>query len=218
VIDKIFKGNIRTMMEDLTVNSRKWVRLFLTTLIIGGITTGITGFAVRWSEYKRLFLEMNLGEIFAVLLWLIGVGFIFSIISQMGFFAYLTVHRFGLGIFRSVSLWNSVQLVLIAFVLFDLIYFRYQVFAQEGESIIGYVLIALFIFLFGLIVAYIKRSQTNKEAFVPALFFMVVVTIIEWFPVLRINEEDWLYLMLFPLLVCNAYQLLILHKLTGTKK
>jgi KinB signaling pathway activation protein len=218
VIDKIFKGNIRTMMEDLTVNSRKWVRLFLTTLIVGGITTGITGFAVRWSEYKRLFLEMNLGEIFAVLLWLIGVGFIFSIISQMGFFAYLTVHRFGLGIFRSVSLWNSVQLVLIAFVLFDLIYFRYQIFAQEGESIIAYILIALFIFLFGLIVAYIKRSQTNKEAFVPALFFMVVVTIIEWFPVLRINEEDWLYLMLFPLLVCNAYQLLILHKLTGTKK
>lgn len=205
-------------MEDLTVNSRKWVRLFLTTLIIGGITTGITGFAVRWSEYKELFLEMNLGEIFAVLLWLIGVGFIFSIISQMGFFAYLTVHRFGLGIFRSVSLWNSVQLVLIAFVLFDLIYFRYQIFAKEGESIVGYVWIALFIFLFGLVVAYIKRSQTNKEAFVPALFFMVVVTIIEWFPVLRINQEDWLYLMLFPLLVCNAYQLLILHKLTSTKK
>jgi len=200
------------------VNSRKWVRLFLTTLIIGGITTGITGFAVRWSEYKELFLEMNLGEIFAVLLWLIGVGFIFSIISQMGFFAYLTVHRFGLGIFRSVSLWNSVQLVLIAFVLFDLIYFRYQIFAKEGESIVGYVWIALFIFLFGLVVAYIKRSQTNKEAFVPALFFMVVVTIIEWFPVLRINQEDWLYLMLFPLLVCNAYQLLILHKLTSTKK
>jgi KinB signaling pathway activation protein len=218
VIDKIFKGNIRAIMEDLTVNSRKWVRLFLTTLIIGGITTGITGFAVRWSEYKELFLEMNLGEIFAVLLWLIGVGFIFSIISQMGFFAYLTVHRFGLGIFRSVSLWNSVQLVLIAFVLFDLIYFRYQIFAKEGESIVGYVWIALFIFLFGLVVAYIKRSQTNKEAFVPALFFMVVVTIIEWFPVLRINQEDWLYLMLFPLLVCNAYQLLILHKLTSTKK
>jgi KinB signaling pathway activation protein len=218
VIDKIFKGNIRTIMEDWIVNSRKWVRLFLTTLIVGGITTGITGFAVRWSEYKELFLEMNLGEIFAVLLWLIGVGFIFSIISQMGFFAYLTVHRFGLGIFRSVSLWNSVQLVFIAFVLFDLIYFRYQIFAKEGESIISYVLIALFIFLFGLVVAYIKRSQTNKEAFVPALFFMVVVTIIEWFPVLRINEVDWLYLMLFPLLVCNAYQLLILHKLTGTKK
>jgi KinB signaling pathway activation protein len=218
VIDKIFKGNIRTIMEDLTVNSRKWVRLFLTTLIVGGITTGITGFAVRWSEYKDLFLEMNMGEILASLLWFIGVGFIFSIISQMGFFAYLTVHRFGLGIFRSVSLWNSVQLVLIAFVLFDLIYFRYQIFAKEGESIISYIWIALFIFLFGLVVAYIKRSQTNKEAFVPALFFMVVVTIIEWFPVLRINEEDWLYLMLFPLLVCNAYQLLILHKLTGTKK
>jgi KinB signaling pathway activation protein len=206
------------MMEDLTVNSRKWVRLFLTTLIVGGITTGITGFAVRWSEYKDLFLEMNMGEILASLLWFIGVGFIFSIISQMGFFAYLTVHRFGLGIFRSVSLWNSVQLLLIGFVLFDLVYFRYQVFAEKEESIVSYILIALFILLFGLVVAYVKRAQTNKEAFVPALFFMVVVTIIEWFPVLRINEEGWLYLMLFPLLVCNAYQLLILHKLTGTKK
>ncbi|KHF28867.1 hypothetical protein LR68_02251 [Anoxybacillus sp. BCO1] len=55
--------------------------------------------------------------------------------------------------------------------------------------------------------------ETNKEAFIPALFFMVVVTVIEWFPVLRINEENWLYLMLFPLLICNAYQLLMLHRL-----
>jgi KinB signaling pathway activation protein len=218
VIDKIFKGNIRAIMEDLTVNSRKWVRLFLTTLLVGGITTGITGFAIRWSEYKHLFLTLDIGEILAALVWFIGVGFIFSIISQMGFFAYLTIHRFGLGIFKSVSLWNSVQLVLIAFVLFDLVYFRYQAFAEKGESIVSYILIAVFILLFGLAVAYVKRAQTNKEAFIPALFFMVVVTVIEWFPVLRINEKGWLYLMLFPLLACNAYQLLILHKLVRTKK
>ncbi|MED4869618.1 KinB-signaling pathway activation protein, partial [Geobacillus stearothermophilus] len=133
--------------------------------------------------------------------------------SQAGFFAYLTVHRFGLGMFR--SLWNAVQLVLIIFVLFDLVYFRYMVFADKGDSIIPYVLTALFILAVGLAVAYIKSAQTNKGAFVPALFFMVVVTVIEWFPVLRINDRDWLYLMLIPLLVCNAYQLLILHKLTG---
>ena len=36
------------------------------------------------------------------LLWLFGIGLIFSLVSQMGFFAYLTVHRFGLGIFKSV--------------------------------------------------------------------------------------------------------------------
>jgi KinB signaling pathway activation protein len=205
-------------MEDGAVNSRKWVRLFLTTLVIGGITTAIVGIIFNWSEYQKLLLRWDVVEIFAVLMWHIGVGFIFSVISQAGFFAYLTVHRFGLGIFRSASLWNAVQVVLILFVLFDLVYFRYQVFAKKGESVISYILVALFLLAVGLVVAYIKSAQTNKGAFVPALFFMVVVTVIEWFPVLRINDRDWLYLMLFPLLVCNAYQLLILHKLTGVAK
>jgi len=45
------------------------------------------------------------------------------------------------------------------------------------------------------------------------LFFMVVVTVLEWVPVLKTNDEGWLYFMLFPLLVCNAYQLLVLSKL-----
>jgi len=200
------------------VNSRKWVRLFLTTLAIGGITTAVIGVILNWGEYEKLFLRMDILEIAAVLMWHIGVGFIFSIISQMGFFAYLTIHRFGLGVFRSASLWNSVQIVLILFVLFDLVYFRYQVFAVKGESVVSYILIALFILLAGLVVAYVKSAQTNRGAFIPALFFMVVVTVIEWFPALRINDKDWLYLMLFPLLICNAYQLLILHKLTGVAK
>ena len=200
-------------MEDEAVNSRKWVRLFLTTLLIGGIATAAVGIVLNWKEFGHLLVRFEVIEFLAVLLWHVGVGFIFSVISQAGFFAYLTVHRFGLGMFR--SLWNAVQLVLIIFVLFDLVYFRYMVFADKGDSIIPYVLTALFILAVGLAVAYIKSAQTNKGAFVPALFFMVVVTVIEWFPVLRINERDWLYLMLIPLLVCNAYQLLILHKLTG---
>ncbi|OAT73878.1 KinB-signaling pathway activation protein [Parageobacillus thermoglucosidasius] len=200
------------------MNSRKWVRLFLTTLAIGGITTAVIGVILNWGEYEKLFSRLDVLEIAAVLMWHIGVGFIFSVISQMGFFAYLTIHRFGLGMFRSASLWNSVQVVLILFVLFDLVYFRYQVFAGKGESIVGYILVALFILVVGLAVAYIKSVQTNRGAFIPALFFMVVVTVIEWFPVLRINDKDWLYLMLLPLLICNAYQLLILHKLTGVTK
>lgn len=195
------------------MNSRKWVRLFLSTLLIGGIATAAVGIVFNWEEFGRLLLRLEMVEFMAVLLWHIGVGFIFSVISQAGFFAYLTVHRFGLGIFR--SLWNAVQVVLIMFVLFDLVYFRYMAFADKGDSIIPYLLTALFILVVGLVVAYVKSAQTNKGAFVPALFFMVVVTVIEWFPVLRINDRDWLYLMLIPLLVCNAYQLLILHKLTG---
>ncbi|NNV07052.1 KinB-signaling pathway activation protein [Geobacillus sp. C56-T2] len=198
------------------MNSRKWVRLFLSTLLIGGIATAAVGMILNGKEFAHLFVRLEIVELLAVLFWHIGVGFIFSVISQAGFFAYLTIHRFGLGFFR--SLWNSVQLVLIVFVLFDLVYFRYMVFADKGDSIIPYLLVALVILVVGLAVAYVKSVQTNKGAFVPALFFMVVVTVIEWFPVLRINDRDWLYLMLIPLLLCNAYQLLILHKLTGGAK
>jgi KinB signaling pathway activation protein len=205
-------------MEEMAVNSRNWVRLFLSTLLVGGVTTSIIGFALKWSEYKELFINLDILEIASVLFWLFGVGLIFSVISQMGFFAYLTVHRFGLGIFRTISMWNLAQIVLIVFVLFDLVYFRYQLFAEGSETITGYVLIALYVLIVGLVVAFLKKSDTNKEAFIPALFFMVVVTAIEWFPALRVNEKDWLMLMLIPIQVCNAYQLLMLPRFNQAKK
>ncbi|WP_264741057.1 KinB-signaling pathway activation protein [Cytobacillus firmus] len=193
------------------MTSRNWVKLFISTLLVGGLTTGVVGFIVRWDEFAPIFTDFDFLEILSVFFWLIGVGLIFSIISQMGFFAYLTVHRFGLGIFK--GLWNPIQIVLILFALFDLVYFRYKAFADGGDSMLPYIGLAAFLLIVALVVAGIKAKQTNQHAFIPAVFFMVVVTAIEWVPVLRVNEESWLYLMLFPLLVCNTYQLLILHKL-----
>ncbi|PFE22761.1 KINB signaling pathway activation protein [Bacillus anthracis] len=197
------------------MNSRKWVRLFFTTLFLGGVSTVIIGFVLEWDKYDEFFQNFDGKEILAVSFWLMGVGFIFSVISQMGFFAYLTIHRFGLGMFRSSSLWNIVQLFFIAFVLFDFVYLRSVLIANGEVSLGNNILVAGVLFMFGAIVAYIKSKETNKKAFVPALFFMVVVTILEWVPALRINDTDWLYLMVIPLLLCNAYQLLILHRLIG---
>jgi KinB signaling pathway activation protein len=91
-------------------------------------------------------------------------------------------------------------------------------FAEENDTITPYVLIALYVLVVGLAVAILKKSNTNKEAFIPALFFMIVVTTIEWFPALRVNEKDWLLLMLIPLQICNAYQLLMLPKFIQSKK
>ncbi|MFB6469208.1 KinB-signaling pathway activation protein [Cytobacillus sp. Hz8] len=195
------------------MTSRNWVKFFLTTLLIGAMTTGIVGMVVRWNEFESAFKNFNLIEMLSAFLWLFGVGLIFSLLSQMGFFAYLTVHRFGLGMFRSVTLWNIAQLILIVIAIVDLVYLRYTRFASNGESILPYIGIALFLLIVGLIVAYIKAKETNKSAFVPALFFMVVVTIIEWVPVLQNNKPTWFYIMLFALLVCNSYQLLSLHKI-----
>ena len=109
------------------MTSRNLVRLFMTTLLVGGVTTAIVGFIVRWNELQPYFTDFKSMDILSqLLIWLIVMGFLFSVISQMGFFAYLTIHRFGLGIFKSASLWNAVQVVLILFGLFDLVYLRYD--------------------------------------------------------------------------------------------
>lgn len=195
------------------MTSRNVVKLFLSTLLIGGFTTGIAGFIVRWNEFASYFIDFNMVKIVSTFVWLFGIGLIFSLVSQMGFFAYLTIHRFGLGIFKSVNLWNGVQIVLILFTLFDFVYFRYKLFGQEGEGILFYFVPAIFILIVGALVAYFKTKQTNQGAFIPAIFFMTVVTIIEWVPALRPNDPNWVYLMLITLLICNTYQLFILHSL-----
>lgn len=192
------------------MNIKNWIKLYLTTLLIGGIVTVITGFVVEWGMHQSLFANFDVLEILMNTLWFIGVGLIFATLSHMGYFAYLTVHRFGMALFK--SMWSPVQMVLIMFVLFDLVYFRYQAFAQENDSLIPYILIPLFLLLFSLAVAYLKVQKSNKAAFIPAVFFMLVITVIEWIPVLRINEESWLHLMLYPLLICNAFQLIVLPK------
>ena len=169
------------------MTSRNVVKLFFSTLLIGGFATGIAGFIVRWNEFASYFIDFNMVKIVSTFVWLFGIGLIFSLVSQMGFFAYLTIHRFGLGIFKSVNLWNGVQIVLILFTLFDFVYFRYKVFGKEGEGILLY--------------------------FVPAIFILIVGALLEWVPALRSNDPNWVYLMLITLLICNTYQLLILHSL-----
>ena len=191
------------------MNSRNVVRLFMTTLLVGGLSGGIAGMIIRWSEVQNYLTTFDLVSTFSSFFWLFGVGLIFSVISQAGFFAYLTIHRFGLGIFK--SLWNSVQILFILFVLFDLIYLRYTNF-ESGEELAPYIFPAVYVIIIGVLVAYVKAKRTSKKTFIPALFFMVVATILEWTPVLRGNDESWLYFMLIPLLACNAYQLLMLNK------
>ncbi len=196
-----------------SVTSRNWVRLFMTTLLVGGVTAAIVGFIVRWNKFQSYFTEFKVMDILSAIIFLIFMGFLISIISQMGFFSYLTIHRFGLGIFKSASLWNAIQVILVLFGLFDLVYLRYVNFAKPGDSILLYFVPALLLIIVGLIVAWVKSKQTNREAFIPAFFFMIVVTLVEWVPVLRTNSQNWFYLMMFALMACNAYQLLILHKL-----
>jgi KinB signaling pathway activation protein len=192
------------------VTIRNWIRLFFSTLMIGGLVTGISGLILRWDEFAPWFSDFELGKVISVFLWLVVVGFTFSVISQMGFFAYLTIHQFGMGMFR--SFWKTVQIVITLFVLFDLVYFRFDGFMVNGEIKPSYIILFSLILVTGLVVAYLKNKQSGQNTFVSAIFFMVVVTVLEWLPVLQAKESKWLFLMLFALLACNAYQLLALPK------
>ncbi|UOQ84047.1 KinB-signaling pathway activation protein [Gracilibacillus salinarum] len=195
------------------MKSRDVVRLFFSTLLLGGVSTLLVSFFVKSSVYADYLNPFNWFEILGLLVFFITLGFVFSLISQMGFFAYLTVNQFALGIFRSY--WPTIQIGLIIFALFDLVYFRYQ--RVENGSILIFILTAAALLIFSLLVASRKAKETNKKAFVPALFFMVVITSIEWVPGLRTNNGDYAWLMIIPLILCNTYQLLILHRLTKKK-
>lgn len=193
------------------MTSRKLVGMFFKTLLIGGLAGLFISFFVKAEEYANVFRPFALNELFGLVVFFVGLGLVFAVVSQTGFFAYLFINRFGLGMFRSY--WPMIQGLLIAFVVFDLVYFPYK--GAEGEtSVFLFMLMAAGILVFGWVVARIKAKETNQRAFIPALFLMVVITTLEWVPGLQTNGTDYAWLMIVPLLACNTYQLLVLHHLT----
>jgi len=197
------------------MTSRKLVGLFFKTLLLGGVAGLLASFIVEWDQYAKVMSPFNAMETLGLIVFFTGLGLVFSAVSQTGFFAYLFINQFGLGIFRSY--WRLVQIVLVIFVVFDLVYFPYQE-AKGSKPLYLFILMSGAILLYGLIVAKIKEKQTNRTAFVPALFLMIVMTTLEWVPGLRVSGYDYAFLMIIPLLVCNTYQLLMLHKLSRKEK
>lgn len=190
------------------MNLKKWFYLFWTTLLIGGLSSIILGSFLE----KGVLWRSGISNVLVGLIWNFGLGATFSIVSQMGFFAYLTIHNVGLGVFRRI--WPHVQIVLILFAFFDMVYLRYNLYAQEGEGFWRYILIPLGLLLYAGIVAYFKVKQTNLNAAIPTVFVMFVVTIIEWLPALKQNNISSMFYMLIPLLLCNTWQVMQLHRLT----
>lgn len=195
---------------------RNWFKFFIKALLIGGLVTGIFGLVIRWDDaFAPFFQRGEWGEFLAAFIWMVIVGFTMSVVSQMGFFAYLTVHQFGVGIFRTLRLWNWVQILIIAIVIFDLIFFRFVSYAETTGQQVLYMGLLVVLLVTALVVAYLKAKWTKKSAFVSALFFMIVVTTLEWLPALMVRSENidsWITLLLFPLLAVNAFQLLMLPK------
>src|SRR5699024_12499617 len=91
------------------------------TLFIGGIVGFITSIFVHFDHYMAYLQPFNALELLGVVLFYIGYALVFTVVAQTGFFAYLFIHRFGIGFFNSFCPIVSFLLVLLA--LFDMVYF-----------------------------------------------------------------------------------------------
>ncbi|WP_339253189.1 KinB-signaling pathway activation protein [Sporosarcina sp. FSL W8-0480] len=194
---------------------RNWIKFFFNALIIGGIVTAIIGLIVRWEFFSQYLSDGEYLEFLGAFVWMIFLGFTMSVVAQMGFFAYLTVHQFGVNLFKSLTLWNWVQLLIIVVVLFDLVFFRFQLTAGNTGRTLLYITLLVSLLAVSIVTAYFKAKWTKKHTLISALFFMIVITTLEWLPALMVrsgNIDSWVTILLFPLLAVNAYQLLMLPK------
>lgn len=197
------------------MNARKLTYLMGTTFLWGGLAGLITGIILSFQDPKLSdwdFSDWMIGTIG----WF-GGGLIFSALSLLGFFAFLMINQLGLGLLKGPRLWGIFLIILMLVTFYDVVEIRYAQFAQEGESYYSYFILPLIILVWGILVAYRKMKETNKNAFIPALFFMFTITILELVPAMRQNNLKSILDMGIPLIVANSWQILTLHKLIGKR-
>jgi KinB signaling pathway activation protein len=197
---------------------RRWFYLFCSTLgwgMLSGFITGIILIStnnefVLWEESNPGFNAVNIINILLA-------GATFSVLSQMGFFSYLIVRYIAIGLFKNKSTWELIQSVLVIVAVVELTFLRYINFAAPGETWLNFLLLPVVLLLIALGVSYWKVKLTKPSSFIPTLLFMYVVTILEAIPALRLNSPPSYFFMLTPLIVCNAWQILQLHRLIRTR-
>nr|WP_245247320.1 MULTISPECIES: KinB-signaling pathway activation protein [unclassified Paenibacillus] len=186
--------------------------MFWTTLFIGAITAVVTGLILQFSDQQVALGGKEIG--FSMLTMLLG-GATISVLSQMGFFAYLILRFLFMGMFRRKWIWDMLQVIIIVIVLFDLVYLRYS--GSDGQTAwAGYLVLPVILTIASFIVSWWKVKLTNQNAWTPTLFFMIAVTAIEAIPSLRLDNPASTIFMLVPLFACNTWQILILPKVLGT--
>ncbi|NMO97476.1 KinB-signaling pathway activation protein [Paenibacillus lemnae] len=192
---------------------RKWARLFWKTMLVGAVAAVVAGLALQLATGNIAF--KGAVDMLIYPLILLGYGALVSVYSQLGFFAYLTLNYIGIGVFRRKT-WGYIQIVLTVLALMELMFLR--TFVGNEQNLVWDLTIAISIFVVAAFVSYFKVKMTNINALIPTMFFMLAVTILEIIGVLKIGENNATVFLIIPLLACNAYQILMLHKVTQEEK
>lgn len=180
---------------------RKWFFLFWSTMGVGAVVSMVGGLIMLLTDQEFGFLGFEATGFNLLMMFLAGITI--GAFSQMGFFAYLTLNYIALSVFRKKYLWNALQGYTTVFAVFLLGYLLY-----EGRMNNWFFwLLPLGLLIFSLAASWLKVKQTNRNAFIPTMFLMFVVTAIEGYPALQgDNNVATVLFMLLPLFACNFYQ------------
>ncbi|MFF2020028.1 KinB-signaling pathway activation protein [Paenibacillus sp. NPDC058177] len=186
---------------------KKWFYLFWTTLLIGAAGAVIAGLALQAVNGKIDFKSTV--DFLLYPLILLGYGMLVSVYSQLGFFAYLILNYMGIGVFPR-KVWQYIQLVLAVLALLELVFLRSVVGGERNVT--SDLFLGILILLSAIVVTYFKVRSTNFSAWIPTFFFMTAITIVETIGVLRIGVDSATVFIIVPLIACNAFQILMLHR------
>lgn len=141
-------------------------------------------------------------------------GLTFGAFAHMGFFAYLMLNYIARSIFKRPYLWVALQGFIAFFVLAEIAYWTYDTnFPSSTYWAVPAILLAV-----SLVIAWRKVNETTPGAWIPTLFFMIAVTVLEAIPTFRTGSISSLIFQMVPLLVCNAYQIMQLHRILGSTR
>ncbi|MBT2292364.1 KinB-signaling pathway activation protein [Paenibacillus albidus] len=186
---------------------KKWFYLFWTTLLIGAGGAVLAGLALQTVNGKIDF--KSTADFFIYPLILLGYGMLVSVYAQLGFFAYLILNYTGIGVFPR-KVWKYIQLVLAVLALLELAFLRTVVGGERNG--LSDLILGILILVTAVAVSYFKVKSTNASAWIPTFFFMTAITIVEIIGVLRIGVDNATIFIVVPLLACNAFQILMLHR------
>lgn len=193
------------------MNIKNWLRLFITTLGVGALASLIVGIGMQFTDPELKVWDPYL------LLFHVFTGVLYSVLSQLGFFAYMTLNYIALDMIRRRIIWVYIQWFFILLTFGYLIILRHDAFATE-EGYMQYTILPIILLITSIFIALLKQQLTNKTAFVPTSFFMFVVTALESIPALRENDALATMTMVIPLFACNAWQIVNLHKYVQNTK
>lgn len=192
---------------------KKWIFLFWSTIAIGAGVSMVAGLIMLLTDQEFGFLGLKATGFNVLMMFLAGATI--GAFSHMGFFAYLTLNYIALSVFRKKYLWNALQGYTTIFAVFLLGYLLYE----GRNNNVFFWMLPLGLLLCSLAASWIKVKQTNKNAFIPTMFLMFVITVIEGYPALQgDNNVATVLFMLLPLFACNFYQNYQMAKLTTNEK